>query len=385
MRCATRLALLCGFSVLAAFAVSAQTSTSDVASNVSSPILANETAARGSIGVQFQEDLATNPDTLKSLGASYGVVIEVIEPGSPAEKAGLKSGDVITAVNGQPVKTANDLVNPIAHAAIGSKVGLSYVRDGAQSDTTATVADRTRVFPDSCSMTVDRPRAILGTDMAAPYSAIQEYSRTRTLADGTVISPKPSTMKIYRDSQGRVRREFSFCQRQGEQQGGIWVQIEDPVSGYAYILDPGTHTAYRFAVKVQGRGTPPPKALTAAASTPASAHGTNATSESLGSQTMEGVPVDGVRTTRVVPAGEMDNDRPFDIVQETWTSPLLEVAVLAKTFDPRVGEYGWRLTNIDLSEPDPALFQPPADYTVSDSNGAVKVTYQRPSTGSQEK
>ena len=59
---------------------------------------------RGSIGVSFQEELGTNSITLKSLGAANGVVIEGVEPGSPAEKAGLKGGDVITSVNGQPVK-----------------------------------------------------------------------------------------------------------------------------------------------------------------------------------------------------------------------------------------------------------------------------------------
>jgi len=47
-------------------------------------------------------------------------------------------------VNGTPVKTGNDLVNPIAQAPIGSKVKLSYVRDRAQKETTAIVEDRTR-------------------------------------------------------------------------------------------------------------------------------------------------------------------------------------------------------------------------------------------------
>src|SRR5882762_2768772 len=102
---------------------------------------------RGSIGVSFQEDLGTNAITLKELGAPYGVVIMNVEPGSPAEKAGLKGGDVITSVNGTPVKNGNDLVNPIAQAPIGSKVKLSYVRDRAQKETTAIVEDRTRVFP----------------------------------------------------------------------------------------------------------------------------------------------------------------------------------------------------------------------------------------------
>jgi serine protease Do len=117
---------------------------------------------RGSIGVSFQEDLGTNQITLKSLGAPYGVVIEGVEPGSPAEKAGLKGGDVISAVNGQAVKTGNDLVNPIASAAIGSKVKITYYRDRQQKETSATVEDRTHVFPNTAGRVSNTP------DEAAP-------------------------------------------------------------------------------------------------------------------------------------------------------------------------------------------------------------------------
>jgi serine protease Do len=120
---------------------------STTAINVYNQIISQGRVTRGSIGVSFQEDLGTNAITLKELGAPYGVVIMNVEPGSPAEKAGLKGGDVITSVNGSPVKNGNDLVNPIAQAPIGSKVKLSYVRDRSQKETTATVEDRTRVFP----------------------------------------------------------------------------------------------------------------------------------------------------------------------------------------------------------------------------------------------
>jgi serine protease Do len=135
---------------------------SSTAISVYDQIVKSGRVTRGSIGVSFQEDLGTNQITLKSLGAPYGVVIEGVEPGSPAEKAGLKGGDVISQINGQAVKTGNDLVNPIASAPIGSKVKITYYRDKQQKDTTATVEDRTHVFPNTAGRVNNTP------DDAAP-------------------------------------------------------------------------------------------------------------------------------------------------------------------------------------------------------------------------
>jgi serine protease Do len=129
---------------------------SSTAINVYNQIISQGRVTRGSIGVSFQEDLGTNAITLKALGAPYGVVIMGVEPGSPAEKAGLKGGDVITSVNGTPVKSGNDLVNPISLAPIGSKVKLTYYRDRSQKEATATVEDRTRVFPNTAGRMGDQ-------------------------------------------------------------------------------------------------------------------------------------------------------------------------------------------------------------------------------------
>jgi serine protease Do len=128
---------------------------SSVAINVYNQIIQQGRVTRGSIGVSFQEELGTNAITLKELGAPNGVVIMGVEPGSPAEKAGLKGGDVITNVNGHAIKTGNDLVNPIAQAPIGSKVKIGYVRDRQVKETSAVVEDRTRVFPNSASRQSD--------------------------------------------------------------------------------------------------------------------------------------------------------------------------------------------------------------------------------------
>ncbi len=130
---------------------------STTAINVYNQIVSAGRVTRGSIGVSFTEERGTNPITLKELGAANGVVIEGVEPGSPAEKAGLKAGDIVTTVNGNAVKTGNDLVNPIAQSPIGSKVRLTYIRDRTQKETSVTVEDRTRVFPDRAGRAGEQP------------------------------------------------------------------------------------------------------------------------------------------------------------------------------------------------------------------------------------
>ncbi len=130
---------------------------STMAIKVYDQIIRQGRVTRGSIGVSFQEEISTNPITLKSLGAPYGILIETVQPGSPAEKAGLKGGDVITSVNGHPVKAGNDLVNPILDTPIGNKIKLTYMRDRVQKEITATVEDKTRVFPNTAGRMSDQP------------------------------------------------------------------------------------------------------------------------------------------------------------------------------------------------------------------------------------
>ena len=157
---------------------------SSTAIGVYDQIVKSGRVTRGSIGVSFQEDLGTNQITLKSLGAPYGVVIEAVEPGSPAEKAGLKGGDVISAVNGQPVKTGNDLVNPIATSPIGSKVKITYYRDKQQRDTTATVEDRTHVFPNTAGRVNNTPDDAVPTEFGLHVESLTPERAQRVGVEG---------------------------------------------------------------------------------------------------------------------------------------------------------------------------------------------------------
>src|SRR5215510_4735327 len=90
-----------------------------------------------------------------------------------------------------------------------------------------------------------------------------------------------------------------------------------------------------------------------------------ANQESLGTQAIEGVMAEGTRITLTIPAGKIGNERPIVTVNERWYSQELQTVVLTKNSDPRMGETTYRLTNINRSEPDPSLFQVPADYTIA--------------------
>jgi hypothetical protein len=98
-------------------------------------------------------------------------------------------------------------------------------------------------------------------------------------------------------------------------------------------------------------------------------------SEDLGTQVIEGVNARGRRTTQTWPVDSVGNDRPIVSVHETWFSDQLGgIAVLVKGNDPRYGETTTALKNINLSEPDPALFQPPPGYQIVDENGSFRIT-----------
>src|SRR6202522_1514388 len=78
---------------------------STAAINVYNQLITNGKVTRGSIGISFTEGHSNNVVLMKELGAPYGIVVEAVEPGSPADKSGLQPGDVITEVNGHPAPT----------------------------------------------------------------------------------------------------------------------------------------------------------------------------------------------------------------------------------------------------------------------------------------
>ena len=101
---------------------------------------------RGSIGIEFREGLSQSVNRV--YGFKNGVLVNSVKPGGPAEKAGLKSGDIITTIDGRSIKDGDDLVSEIASRRPGSTVRLGYLRDGKLADTTVSIGDRDKVFAD---------------------------------------------------------------------------------------------------------------------------------------------------------------------------------------------------------------------------------------------
>jgi serine protease Do len=115
---------------------------SNMAKNVMNQLIGRGKVQRGMLGIGIQE---VTPDIARGLGLkdARGIVISSVTPGGPAEKAGLKVGDVIVKVNGRDVTDSNSLRNEIASTAPGSDVTLTISRDGNQQDIRARVGELT--------------------------------------------------------------------------------------------------------------------------------------------------------------------------------------------------------------------------------------------------
>jgi len=99
---------------------------------------------RGSIGITFQGNL---PSAVSRVyGFKSGVLISSVQPGFAADKAGLKPGDIITTVDGRPIKDGDDLVSDISARKPGSTAKVGYIRNGQSLEATVTIGDRAKMI-----------------------------------------------------------------------------------------------------------------------------------------------------------------------------------------------------------------------------------------------
>jgi hypothetical protein len=199
----------------------------------------------------------------------------------------------------------------------------------------------------------------------APFSAMAVSETIQTLADGNHIAHKTET-NLFRDSQGRFRKEMTLpaigpLATSG--QAHMFVLIHDPVAGTTFTLHPDVKIAEKMEGP-SGRMKDTIKGNITYHRQEALADGL-VQKEDLGTQTIAGVSAQGTRITHTIPAGQMGNEKAITIVFEHWYSNDLQMVVMSKRSDPRIGETSYTVTNIQRSEPAASLFTVPSDYTVT--------------------
>ncbi len=192
-----------------------------------------------------------------------------------------------------------------------------------------------------------------------PFSAEMIIEDTRRLFDGSTVT-KQRRGAIYRDGQGRTRREqqletvagFNIVGNDNKPQSLIF--INDFVTKTQTFLDLNNKVARTSRIGNQ------PKPFERD-------EPEDAKTVSLGTKTIEGVKVEGTKTTFEIPVGQLGNDKPIEVVTENWFSPELGVIVMSRHLDPLAGEHIFKLVNIKRNEPSAELFTVPAGFRVENA------------------
>lgn len=206
----------------------------------------------------------------------------------------------------------------------------------------------------------------------APFSADVVSQSTQIQADGTPVT-RETHGKMFRDSAGRTRSEIDL---QSSVAGGArrFVTIVDPMQGTSIVLDVAAKSATVFHLPAAPAINANKIRLAAATQTgranvrQLSPSGT----EDLGSMMMEGFAVTGTRRAGASEAAKVSTQK---VMTESWFSKELKIDLLVTRQGlPQSMSRTTRLTNITPGEPDPTVFQVPADYTVRDNSQSKGVT-----------
>jgi len=194
-----------------------------------------------------------------------------------------------------------------------------------------------------------------------PYSASTTTEIVQTLPDGNRIVQHSSSV-IYRDSQGRTRREQTFPSF-NTHPGETKIFIDDPVAQTAYVLDPHEKIAHTVSssrevmLKLERTSD-----TMSNVKLPKLDEQHDIVTDPLGAKNIQGVSCIGKRQTITIPAGQVGNERPIAIVTETWFSPDIEAVVQSSTTDPRFGQTTYTVNNLQLKDQPIALFTLPGNY-----------------------
>ena len=147
----------------------------DEAMRVSEQLRANGRVTRGRIGVQIDQVPKEVAESI-GLGKAQGAMIRGVEEGSPADKAGIEAGDIITRFDGKTIEKSSDLPRLVGNTRPGTRVAITVFRRGASKELSITVAE----LPADKSVAQQRQEERPSSAAAAPWGlAVTELSEAQ--------------------------------------------------------------------------------------------------------------------------------------------------------------------------------------------------------------
>ncbi len=188
----------------------------DEAVRVSDQLRSNGRVTRGRIGVQIDQVSKEVAESI-GLGKPIGALVRGVETGSPAEKAGVEAGDIITKFDGKTIEKSSDLPRVVGSTKPGSKSTVTVFRRGASKDLSVVIAE------------------VEGDKPVAKAAAKEEKPRASTAAQafGLVVADLTEAQKKEANLKGGVRVEAvtDAAARAGLREGDVIVQAANAEVG----------------------------------------------------------------------------------------------------------------------------------------------------------
>jgi hypothetical protein len=196
----------------------------------------------------------------------------------------------------------------------------------------------------------------------APFHGVVQVERSIVASDGSFVNLR-TIREIGRDSQGRIHNESRMLLPVSENAIPAIrsIHLYDPVSRTRAFLYPANKT-FSTAIVNHPPSTEPPQLL-ASPTAPSLPQSQYTREEDLGMHEIAGISAHGARETQTIPAESNGTGRDIVITDEYWYSEELRMNLMLRHSDPRTGSITMTVTQLDRSEPDPAFFAIPADYT----------------------
>jgi serine protease Do len=229
---------------------------SNLARDITTQLLKNGAVHRGYLGVSIKD---LDPEVASRLGLEKqkGVLVAKVVAGSPAAKAGLKDGDIITSLAGKPVHNGRDLQSTVASLPLNQPVSVTLFRDGERKELNVTVAEQPAQFGVDSALARQEPKSEkqadelddLGVEVAELTPELAKQFGYKEDAKGVVItqvqpdSPAADAglqrgMLLVKAGKKRVKGVTDLREAVAKvtSDKGVLLQVRSPKGGTDYVV-----------------------------------------------------------------------------------------------------------------------------------------------------